>query len=257
MKFVTKTVKDRVGIVTMNRPEKRNALNGEMVNVLLSIFKDLEADPEVKVVVLRADGKTFCAGADLEYLKNLRGYTQEQNFEDSKRFKDLLLKIYKFKKVVIAQVQGPAVAGGAGLVSVCDFAFGSTNMIIGYPEVRIGFVPAIVLPFLLRRLSESRVRSLLLSGRSIDSNQALEIGLLYKIVDEHHLEKEVFQFALELCSTNSSQSMTSTKKLITAIPDLPLEDALELACKSNARTRTTSDFIKGISEFLAKKDIKW
>ena len=96
-----------------------------------------------------------------------------------------------------------------------------------------------------------------MSGRSIDSNQALEIGLLYKIVDEHHLEKEVFQFALELCSTNSCQSMTSTKKSITAIPDLPLEDALELACKSNARTRTTSDFLKGISEFLAKKDIKW
>ena len=257
MNYVRLTVKDRVGFATLARPEKRNALNGEMVRELDSVFDKLDADPDVKVVVLRAEGKAFCAGADLEYLKSLQGFTRDQNLEDSRRFRDLLLTIYQFKKVVIAQVQGPAIAGGAGLVSVCDFAFGSKNMVIGYPEVRIGFIPAIVMPFLLRKVPESKVRSLLLSGRLMDANLALQIGLLYKTVEEPNLEKEVFQFALELCSSNSSQAMASTKELITAIPNLPLEEALELACENNTKARTTTDFFTGISDFLAKKNISW
>lgn len=257
MKYAKLEVKDRVGIVTMTRPEKRNALNGEMVGELISIFFELDENPDVKVVVLRAEGKAFCAGADLEYLQDLQNYTPDQNLEDSKRFRDLLLTIYKFKKVVIAQVQGSAVAGGAGLVSVCDFAFGSKNTTISYPEVRIGFVPAIVMPFLLRKLPECKVRSLLLSGHTIDSSQALQMGLLYKIVDEPYLDKEVLQFAADLCSTNSAQSLATTKKMMAVIPNLPLEEALELACENNTKTRTTSDFVKGVSDFLAKKDVKW
>ena len=257
MNSIKVSVKDRIGIVTLARPEKRNALNGEMVIELKSVFDDLHSKKEVKIVVLRAEGKAFCSGADLEYLQNLRGYTDEENLEDSRRLGDLLLTIYTFKKTVVAEVQGPAIAGGAGLVSVCDFAFGTDKTLIGYPEVKIGFVPAIVMPFLLRKLPESYVRNLFLSGELLQAELALKLGLLYKVVAQDNLHHEVLKFARSLCTENSTKSMSITKKLLSTVPSIPLEEAVELACRTNAEARTTSDFFKGTSDFLAKKDIKW
>ncbi len=257
MNYVRLSIEDRVGFVTLARPEKRNALNGEMIQELNTALQYLEQSSEASIAVLRAEGKAFCAGADLEYLGQLRSFSQEQNLEDSRRFRDLLLTLYQFKKVTIAQVQGPAVAGGAGLVSVCDFAFGSQDMVIGYPEVKIGFIPAIVMPFLLRKISESKVKVLLLTGQLINANVALEMGLLYRIVERQDLEKEVVKFAKGLCSTTSAESRAITKKLITSIPNLSIEEALDLVCKHNSEGRTTLDFLRGISDFLAKKNTEW
>jgi methylglutaconyl-CoA hydratase len=153
--------KDRIGYIILNRPEKRNALSAEMVDSLKSAFKSQIEDDEVKVIVLKANGKAFCAGADLGYLQQLQKNTYEENLEDSQNLRSLFQLIYEAPKVVIAQIEGPAIAGGAGLASICDFVFAIPELQMAYTEVRIGFIPALVMVFLLRKIDESKAKHLL------------------------------------------------------------------------------------------------
>ena len=160
----------------MNRAEKRNALEYRTGSELKAAFESYESDSLVKVIVLRATGEVFCAGADLAYLQKMQGFSEKENLEDSSRLKDLLLKIYTLRKIVIAQVQGHAVAGGCGLASVCDFIVTVPEAKFGYTEVRIGFVPAIVMVFLLRKIGEARVKQMLLVGELVSAEEALHLG---------------------------------------------------------------------------------
>jgi len=257
MKLVNYTVKDRVGFVTLNRPEKRNALSFELVSELMAVFTKAESDPAVKVIVLGATGEVFCAGADLDHLRNLQHFSYEDNLEDSRHLRDLFLKIYTLKKVVIAQVQGHALAGGCGLATVCDFVFAVPTAKFGYTEVRIGFVPAIVMVFLLRKLGEQKAKHLLLSGELVMGDQALSFGFVNFLTTRELLEPSVIDFAQKLIRNNSIQSMELTKKMIAEIQSLPLSEALDYATSMNARARTTEDFKKGIQAFLEKRDLSW
>jgi methylglutaconyl-CoA hydratase len=139
------TINNRVGYITLNRPDKRNALSFELIRELKEAFYNAERDDAVKVIVLRAHGEVFCAGADLAYLQQLQEFSYEQNLADSNHLKDLFFQIYTLQKVVIAQVQGHALAGGCGLATVCDFTFSVPEAKFGYTEVKIGFIPAIVM----------------------------------------------------------------------------------------------------------------
>ena len=151
MKFVEYSVKDRIGFITINRPEKRNALNADLITELKNVFDRAEDDDKVKVIVLRANGEAFCAGADLEGLQKLQNYSKEENMSDSRHLKELFYKMYTLNKVVIAQVHGHALAGGCGLTTVCDFVYAVPEAKFGYTEVKIGFIPAMVLIFLIRK----------------------------------------------------------------------------------------------------------
>jgi methylglutaconyl-CoA hydratase len=258
MTLVKYDVDNRIGYITLNRPEKRNALSDTMVAQLKETFKKAEEDAEVKVIVLKADGDVFCAGADLQYLQSLQENTYEENLKDSTQLMELFRLIYTLKKVVIAQVNGHAIAGGCGLVSVCDFAFSVPDANFGYSEVRIGFIPAIVMTFLLRKIGESRAKELLLSGNIINAAEARQYGLINWIIeDDEELAKAVKEFALTLCSHNSSQSMELTKKMIARIPSMDLDQALKYAAEMNANARGTEDCKRGISSFLDKRKIEW
>jgi methylglutaconyl-CoA hydratase len=257
MPIVEYSSKDRIGFITLNRPEKRNALSFELIDELKKTFKVAEADPSVKVIVLRANGEVFCAGADLAYLQQLQKYSFEENLADSNHLKDLLLTIYTLKKVVIAQVHGHAIAGGCGLASVCDFILAVPESKFGYTEVRLGFVPALVMTFLIRRLGELRAKELLLSGELISAETAAGIGLINKVVKATELEAEVKKLADMLIASTSSQSLERTKRLIGQLQSMPLEKALELAARENAESRSTEDFKKGISSFLDKTKLTW
>jgi methylglutaconyl-CoA hydratase len=151
-------VKDRVGYITLNRPEKRNALSYEMVSEIKLAFMNAEADKECKVIVIKGSGEAFCAGADLAYLQKLQTNTFDENLADSRHLMELFQFIYHSKKVVISQINGPALAGGCGLASVCDFSFATPESTFGYTEVKIGFVPAIVMVFLVRKVAEKNAR---------------------------------------------------------------------------------------------------
>lgn len=257
MALVESLFKERIGYITLNRPEKRNALNPAMVTELKQAFDQAQADVDVKVIVLRANGDAFCAGADLAYLQELQKYSYEENLSDSLQLKDLLLQIYSSRKVVIGQVHGPALAGGCGLITVCDFVFAAHEAKFGYTEVKIGFVPAIVMVFLLRKIGEARTRDLLLTGKLINAEAAREAGIVSRVVAKDYLDSEVHGFAEQVITTASAQSLAVTKEMITGIQHLSLEEALNYAARQNARARGTDDCKRGIEGFLQKMPVKW
>lgn len=257
MELIAYHSENRIATITLNRPEKRNALNFQVVAELKEAFQRAANDTAVKVVILKATGKVFCAGADLGYLQELQRNTYEENLADSNNLKALLLKIYAHPKVVIAQVHGHAIAGGCGLVSVCDFIFTVPEAGFGYTEVKIGFVPAIVMPFLIRRIGEGRAKALLLTGEWITAERAFDIGLVNKVVDAKELEKAVQDFALTMCKSNSGQSMAMTKEMIAVIQGMNLEEGTAYAAMMNAKARNTEDCQRGIAAFLNKETLDW
>lgn len=257
MQFIQYHSEERIAYITLNRPDKRNALNEQFVQELKEAFRKAEKDENIKVIVLRAEGKVFCAGADLEYLQTLQKNTYEQNLADSSHLKELFELIYTHSKVIIAQIHGHAIAGGAGLATVCDFSFAVPEVQFGYTEVKIGFIPAIVSVFLLRKIGEGRAKELLLSGDLISAQKAFEYGLINEIVPAENLEKRVREFALHLCKSNSAMSMKLTKNMIAQLPTMPIAEALNFAAQQNALARQTTDCRKGIASFLEKKPLEW
>ncbi|GAB5523249.1 MAG: enoyl-CoA hydratase-related protein [Roseivirga sp.] len=257
MDFVKYEVNNRVATITLNRPEKRNALSGEMVTELKTAFGQASDDDEVKVVVLAAEGDAFCAGADLAYLQQLQSNTYEENLADSSHLMELFKMIYEHKQVVIAKVQGHAIAGGCGLATVCDFSFTVPEAKFGYTEVRIGFIPAIVKVFLLRKIGEGKSKELLLSGDLIDAEAAKAMGLVNWVVPAGELDAKVDAFAQKLVTKNSGQSMTLTKAMIAEVQSMNVEEGLNYAAEQNARARGTEDCQKGIASFLNKEKLQW
>ncbi len=247
----------RIGYITLNRPEKRNALSDELVEALKEAFAQAAAAPDVKVIVLRGAGSTFCAGADLAYLQKLRQNGYEENLADSLALKDLFEAIYTHPKMVIAQIEGHAIAGGCGLATICDFSFAVPDAKFGYTEVKIGFIPALVSVFLLRKIGEGRAKELLLSGDLITATQAQAYGLVNRVVAPEHIAEEVATFAHALCANNSAEAMQRTKQMIAHLPALSLADALHYAAEQNAHARNTPDCHKGIDAFVAKEKLQW
>jgi methylglutaconyl-CoA hydratase len=251
-------VDERVCNIVLNRPEKRNALDDLMVTELQTAFQKAGEDPSVKVVHLSARGPAFSAGADLEYLRRLSSFDLEQNRADSLQLARLFETIYFLGKPVIAVVNGPALAGGCGLASVCDFVLASEEHArFGYTEVRIGFVPAIVMTFLLRRVGEGRARELALRGNIITAAEALNIGLVSRVVPEQSLEQAVRDLTGELLSQNSLTAMGLCKSLIASIVGNDVRSTLAHAAQVNAEARMTPECRKGIEAFLQKKEIRW
>ncbi len=257
MTHILYTKTGRTGFITLNRPEKRNALNHEMVAELREAFANAEDDPDVKVIILKAVGTSFCAGADLAYLQKLQKFSTEENRTDSNHLKDLLLQIYTLNKIVIAQVQGHALAGGCGLASVCDFIVTVPEARFGYTEVKIGFIPAIVMVFLLRKIGEGHAKQFLLAGTLVSADEAFRMGLVSKIVTSQNLEDSVTSFAEELINSNSAQAMATTKQMISRIPSMPLLEALNYAVDMNVDARSTVDCKRGVAAFLNKEDLAW
>lgn len=257
MSLVLYKAEERIGYITLNRPDKRNALSPELIEELKKAFDEAEKDETVKVIVLQANGDSFCAGADLAYLQKLQNFSYEENLADSGNLRELFQKIYQLKKVVIAQVQGHALAGGCGLASVCDFVFAVPEAKFGYTEVRIGFIPAIVLIFLIRKVGEQKARHLLLSGELVHGENATHFGLVNFIVEKDKLSERVYSFAQQLIKNNSAQSMALTKQMIDEVQSMTLGNALDYASRMNAQARGTDDCKKGISSFLNKQDITW
>jgi methylglutaconyl-CoA hydratase len=257
LKFANFKIENRVAYITINRPEKRNALNPQVVQDLKDLFAEAENNDEAKVIVLKANGDAFCAGADLAYLKELQSNTFEENLEDSNHLKELFEQIYHNKKVVIAQVEGHAIAGGGGLATVCDFVFSVPEAKFGFTEVKIGFVPAIISVFILRKIGEMRTKQLLLTGDLISANRAKAMDLINFVVNEEDIEDEVQSYAEKLIKNCSGDSLALTKELLANVSSMDYRDGLNYASKMNANARSTKDCVAGISAFLDKEKISW
>lgn len=241
-----------VTIITLNRPDKRNALNPQMIVELTETLIAAEADKKCRVVLLRGEGAAFCAGLDLNVLAHLALQPYEINLEDSRRLGELFRRLWASPKPTIAVVAGPAVAGGCGLATMCDLTLATPEAVFGFTEVKIGFVPAIVGVFLPRIVGEKRARDLLLSGRLLSAAEARELGLVTEIVPADKIELRARELAASFVA-NSPQAVASTKKLRGVIP----AGELEQACAANAAARYTDDCREGLRAFLDKRKPNW
>ncbi len=241
--------------ITLNRPHKRNALNPELIEELAMALYDAE-NCECGVVILTGAGPAFCAGLDLEHLKTLEAHTHEENRRDSENVAHVLRTLYDFPKPVIAAVNGPAIAGGMGLATIPDFTLAVPEAKFGYTEVRIGFVPAIVASFLLRQIGEKRTRELLLTGKIIKAQDAMDLGLVTQIVPADDLLQSAQALAQGLLQ-NSPQAMMAVKRLLAKHARRRLDEEIEDAILANATQRSTEDFKEGIRSFLEHRRPEW
>jgi methylglutaconyl-CoA hydratase len=244
-----------IATITLNRPEKRNAISFELIDDLLRALSEV-AKSDAIVLILTGAGKAFCSGMDLDSLKALLGRTPQQNLEDSQTMVQLFRTLYEFPKVTIAAVNGAAIAGGTGLALLCDFTLAVPEAKFGYTEVRIGFVPAIVSTFLLRQVGEKVARDLLLTGRLFGAEEAVSLGLVREVVPSDQLLVRARELA-GLLLENSASSLRATKQLLTHQAGTELEARIEAAVRENAAIRTTADFREGISSFLEKRKPVW
>jgi methylglutaconyl-CoA hydratase len=248
---------DRVLTLTLNRPDKRNALSADVVTALKRALAEAAEDDGVRVVVLTGAGNAFSAGADLAALEALQTASPMDNLADSQHLAELFAAIYRHPKPVVAKVNGHAIAGGCGLAAVCDFALVSTRAKLGFTETRIGFVPAIVSVFVLRKLGEAAARDLLLRGHLVSADEAAAVGLVTRAVSPDDLDAEVEALAAELATETSATAMTLTKRLLADVPGMGLDEALSHAVQLNALARGTDDCRAGIAAFLGKTDPPW
>lgn len=241
--------------ITLNRPEKRNAISTEMIEELLAALDECEISP-ARVVILTGAGKAFCSGMDLEGLKAIAGQSPQQNLDDSRRMAKMFRRIYGFPKPVLAAVNGSALAGGCGIATLCDFTLAVPEAKFGYTEVKIGFIPAIVSVFLIRQIGEKRARDLLLTGRVFDAEEAREIGLVTEIVPGERLLDVARELAASLLAS-SPASLLRTKQLLLKFSEAELDREIEMAVQANAAIRATADFREGLAAFLEKRPPRW
>ena len=247
-----KLVKEnQVAVIKLNRPEKRNALHPNLVKEFKASLEEIKNDGNSRVVIITGEGNSFCAGADLEYLNQLREFTAVENEKASEILSELFLSVYKFPKPTIAAVNGAAIAGGCGLASVCDFVVAdSRNAKFGYSEVKIGFIPAIVSIFLVKRIGEQKARRLFLTADIINAGEAFKIGLADYLADD--IMKESYSLAEKLLG-NSDYSMALTKKMLNTISNLNVDEAVDYCIRLNTISRSSEDFKKGLERFFNKK----
>lgn len=237
--------------------EKRNSLGPEMLTQMNAALDEIGAMADVKVLILRSAGTVFSAGADLQHLKHLSQLEYEQNLEDSHAMRVVFDKLLFMPKIVIAAVAGPSLAGGCGLANLADFVWASESATFGFPEVKIGFVPALVSVYLRKRIRGSAIRELTLSGDVISALTAKEIGMVNRVVSDETLLTEVRAYAQQLVNNVSLEAAIMTKSLLLDTHSMPRGEALDYAEDVNARSRETDDWKRGVSAFLNKDPLKW
>lgn len=247
----------RIVTLTLNRPERRNALNQSLVLELTRVISSLDQDEFVRVILLTGAGNVFSAGADLDALSKMATASDEDNLEDSQALAALFSVIRTCSKVVIAWVNGHAIAGGSGLATACDLSIVATSAKFGFTEVRIGFVPALVSVLLRSRLSETAIRDMLLTGRVFTAEEAASLGLVTRAVPDEELERTVMDTATAIARNTSSEAIARTKALLNDLDGATFHDAMAKAAEANAAARRSDDCQAGVQAFLNKEDAPW
>lgn len=245
-----------VRTLSLNRPDRRNALTPEMQSELIAAFDDAANSTSTRVVVLTGLGDAFCAGLDLSALQAMQHKTALQLSDDAHRISRMFRTLYELPLPTIAAVNGHAIAGGTGLATLCDFTFAVPAAKFGYTEVKIGFVPALVSAYLTLQIGEKRARDLLLTGRLFSADEAHTLGLVTEVVASESLASRVEALAQAL-TANSPTSLRATKELLADQNRHWLDTAIDHSMKANAASRETADFREGIAAFLEKRKPIW
>lgn len=237
--------------ITLNRPDKRNALNDALIAELKDALIAADADESVRAIVIRGAGKDFCSGADLSALQKIANASHEENLEDARSLGELYKLIRKVRQPVIAAVKGRALAGGFGLALACDVIFAHDEARFGFPEVKIGFVPAMVAAILRRNMTEKDAFATLTLGNEITAAELRDRGIVSVIVQGEDFDSEVIAIAKQY-ERLSASAVQMTKRLLYDIDTLTFDAAIELGAQTNATARMTDDCQKGIAKFLEK-----
>ena len=248
---------DGIATVTLNRPEIHNAFDDVMIGELTHALRDLDADPQVRVVILAANGRSFSAGANLNWMKRMAGYSEAQNVKDALGLAGLMHTLHTLTKPTIARVHGPAFAGGLGLVACCDIAIATREATFCLTEVRLGMIPAVITPYVIAAIGERQARRYCLTAEKFDAAEAFRIGLVHDLLEEHELGSTLNALVTQLF-LGGPQALAQCKDWITVVAASPIDDALVAeSARRIATLRASSEGRDGVAAFLEKRDARW
>lgn len=250
-------IKDQIATVTLCNPEIHNAFNADMVSALTKAFSELSKNKEVRAIVLRGEGKSFCAGGDLKWMKSTLSYSYEENIEDAKKLANMFKTINECSKPVTGRVHGAAIGGGVGLVSVCDMVCAIESAIFSLSEVKIGLLPAVISPFVLRKVAPGEARRYFITSERFNATEAKRIGLISEVVSNvEEMDKKINEWISAILS-GGPEAVSLCKKMVHEIPSLDLNSALELTSKQIAERRVSKEGQEGMLAFLEKRQPSW
>jgi methylglutaconyl-CoA hydratase len=250
-------LKDKIGTVWLNRPDKHNAMNAEMIGEIIGCYEQINEMEEVRIAVLRGRGKSFCAGADLNYMKSIAEFGFEENYQDSLKLAKCFNVIYTCKKPTIAIVHGAAIGGANGLLAACDFVYCDDETKFAFAEVKLGIVPATISPYVVKRIGEFGARDLMLTGKRILGKEAENFGLVNKSLSGEALDEQVNR-TIKFLKTSGPDAMSACKELLYTISnEKGFEDSIDYTAKLIAELRASEEGQEGMASFLEKKKPKW
>ncbi|MFC2129964.1 enoyl-CoA hydratase/isomerase family protein [Bacteroidota bacterium] len=248
---------DRIAKVTLNRPEVHNAFNSDLINDLYDAFDKLKDEEDLRVIIITGNGKSFCAGADLNWMKSVVNYSYEQNLEESLKLAKLMYLIFTHPKPVIARINGSAIGGGVGLMSVCDILIAEENAMFGLSEVRLGLVPAAISPFVMSRIGESWARELFITGERITAKRACELKLVNYAVPADELDR-IVDDKVQLILNNGPEAVRVVKEMIFNVGHkIDISEVHNYTAELIAKLRMSEEAQEGMNAFLKKRKPKW
>jgi methylglutaconyl-CoA hydratase len=242
--------------ISLNRPEIHNAFNETMIDELGNALDGILHRSGTRVVVLTGQGKSFCAGADLNWMRKVKDYSYEENLEESNRLADLMYAIYTLPMPTIARVNGTAIGGGTGLLAACDLVIAAATAMFSLSEVKLGLVPAVISPYVIRRVGESQCRRLMLTGERFPAGKAEQFGLVNQVVPVEDLDGAVRE-RIDQFLTSGPEALKTCKELLRRIPQMSFQEAKEYTAEVIARLRMSREGQEGMSAFLEKRKPGW
>jgi methylglutaconyl-CoA hydratase len=250
-------IKEEIATIWLNRPQIHNAFNETMISEIMDCFDELIANDSVRIIKMRGEGKSFCAGADLNWMRDVASYSYEQNYEESYQLSKCFHKIYTCPKPTIALVHGAAIGGANGLLAACDFAFADKDSTFSLSEVKIGIVPACISPYVIKRVGEYNAKELMLTGKRFHGKEAERKGLINKSLKKDKLEKHVDELCVLLLSSGP-KAIGQCKVLIDEVCNkLDMDGMLDYTAKMIAEIRKSDEGQEGMAAFLEKRKPNW
>jgi len=246
-----------VASLSLNRAEKHNAFDDTMIAELLRVLDKIENDKAIRVLVLRAAGKSFCAGADLGWMRRMADYDQRQNLADARQLASMMYRLNRLNKPVIARVQGASFGGGVGLIACCDIAIASADAIFSLSEVRLGLIPSVISPYVITAIGSQAARRYFLSGERFDARRALQLGLLHEVVEPETLDASLEQ-CIDALLNSGPGAQAAAKELIRHVHGRAIDESLiEETARHIAEVRASDEAREGLSAFLQKRRPDW
>jgi methylglutaconyl-CoA hydratase len=247
---------DNIAHVIFNRPEIHNAFNATVISEMSAVFYQIAKDDALRAVVLTGAGKSFCAGADLNWMKAVKEQGYETNLNESNSLADLFYQIFTCKLPVIGRINGAAIGGGTGFVAICDIAIAAKSAVFSFSEVKIGLVPAVIAPYVIKKLGEGCTRELYLTGERMNAERALQVGLVNRVVEDELLDTSVKEL-LDSILSSGPHAVAMAKKLINEVSSMTPEEFRPYTAEIIARLRVSEEGQEGMDAFLNKRKPKW